>query len=47
MVVTFPYAGVLVVLETRRELPELRVNFTRASVGSHSTAFEYLHTCLN
>jgi hypothetical protein len=33
MVVTFPYAGVLVVIETRRHLDQFRVHFTRNSLA--------------
>jgi hypothetical protein len=33
MVVTFPYAGVLVVIETRRDLAEFRARFTRNSLA--------------
>ncbi|MGC9670003.1 hypothetical protein ACNTMW_26105 [Planosporangium sp. 12N6] len=33
MVVTFPYSGVLVVIETRRDLVEFRAHFTRNSLA--------------
>ena len=33
MVVTFPYSGILVVIETRRELVAFRAHFTRNSVA--------------
>jgi hypothetical protein len=33
MVVTFPYSGVLVVIETRRDLAEFRAHFARNSVA--------------
>ena len=33
MVVTFPYSGVLVVVETRRDLVEFRAHFARNSLA--------------
>jgi hypothetical protein len=33
MVVTFPYSGVLVVIETRRDLVEFRAHFARNSLA--------------